>query len=154
MKILKKFHRSIGLKLIVSVGIVLLISITTWAYFNIDYQKKKVMANIVASTDRLTNTIRLGAHYAMMLNSRDEINQIITNIAKQKEIENIRIYNKNGEIKFSNRTTEVDSKTDIKAEACFICHRSDPPMTGVPLSERLRFSDRPKAIVFWVSFRR
>ena len=52
------------------------------------------MDDIVTDTDRLTNTIRLGAHYAMMLNSRDDINQIINNIGGQKEIETIRIYNK------------------------------------------------------------
>ncbi len=33
------------------VGIVLVISMSTWAYFNINYQKRKVMENIVAGTD-------------------------------------------------------------------------------------------------------
>ena len=81
---------------------------------------------MVAGTDRLTTTIRLGTHYAMMLNSRDEINQIINNIGRQPEIENIRIYNKLGEIKYSNNPDEVEQTTNIKAEACHICHRTRP----------------------------
>jgi histidine kinase len=104
LKYISKFHHSLISKLIVSVGLVLLLSLAAWAYLNTNYQKKKFMEDIVSDTDKLTNTIRLGAHYAMMLNSRDDINQIIRNISKQKEIENIRIYNKEGKIKFSNKT--------------------------------------------------
>ncbi len=128
-------------KLIITVGLTLLLSISTWAYFNINSQKEKSMAEIVQGTDRLTSTIRLGAHYAMMLNSRDDINQIINNIANLEEIKNIRIYNKEGEIKFSNDTLEVDQKTNIKAEACDICHRSDPPLIEVKLEQRTRIFD-------------
>jgi histidine kinase len=129
--------------LIFWVGLILLISIATWAYFNINYQKERALENMVAEADRLGNTIKLGTHYAMMLNSRDEINQITTNIGRQKKIENIRIYNKEGQIKFSSRTEEVDQTTNIKAEACFICHKQDPPMERVGLAGRTRIFHAP-----------
>ena len=144
VNLIKYFHHRLVTKLILTVGLTLLLSISTWAYFNINYQKVKLMDEIVQGTDRLTNTIKLGAHYSMMLNSRDDINQIINNIARQKEIENIRIYNKGGEIKFSNETTEVDSTTNIKAEACDICHRTAPPLTDLRVSERIRIFNSGK----------
>jgi histidine kinase len=130
-------HR-MAVKLILVVGVTLLATLSTWAYFNIRYQEKRMMHNLLAGTDRLTTTIKLGAHYAMMLNSRDDINQIINNIARQKGIETIRIYNKQGQIKFTNRPSEVDTVTNIKAEACYICHRTDPPQTRLELAERTR----------------
>jgi histidine kinase len=102
------------------------------------------MDHIVVGTDRLTNTIRLGTQYAMMLNSRDDINQIINNIGRQAEIENIRIYNKEGQIKFSKQRAEVDQITKIKAEACYICHKTDPPRQTLTLSERVRIFNSPK----------
>ena len=136
--LIHKLHHSLASKLILTVGTVLLFTIATWAFFNIRHQKEKVMTAMVAGTDRLTTTIRLGTHYAMMLNSRDEINQIINNIGRQPEIQNIRIYNKAGEIKYSNNPDEVERKTNIKAEACHICHRSHPPVASVPLNERTR----------------
>ncbi len=138
IRLVNKLRNSLASKLILAVGTVLLVTIATWAFFNIRYQKEKMIKSIVAGTDRLTNTIRLGTHYAMMLNSRDEINQIINNIGRQPEIKNIRIYNKDGEIKYSNNPEEVERITNIKAEACHICHRTDPPMTAVPLEERTR----------------
>ncbi|MDM8516471.1 PAS domain S-box protein [Desulfobacterales bacterium HSG16] len=121
-------RHSLVSKLIFAVEITLLVCILVWAYFDIKYQESKLMQHILAETARLGNTIKLGTHYAMMTNSRDDINQIINNIAKQPEIENIRIYNKNGEIKFSNRIAEVDQMTKIKAEACDVCHRFQPPV--------------------------
>jgi len=125
-------------KLILSVGLTLLLSISTWAYFNIKYQTQKITKDIMEGTDRLCNTIILGAHYAMMLNSREDINHIINNISKQKEIDTIRIYNKKGQIKFSNRPLEIDLITNIKAEACDVCHRKDPPLAELDISQKVR----------------
>ena len=142
-RLMKMIRRSLAAKLIVMVGGVLLLSISIWFYYNIRYQKAQMMDNIVEGTDRLTNSIRLGTHYAMMLNSRDDITQIINNIARQPEIENIRIYNKAGQIKYSNKSGEVDTTTNIKAEACDICHRSDPPQAALALTERTRIFKGP-----------
>ena len=137
-------HRSLIFHLIFLVGLVLLVTICTWAYFNIQYQKENTIQNIVAEIDRFGNTIKLGTHYAMMLNAKDDINQIINNIGRQEEINNIRIYNKQGQIKFSNVAEEVDHITNIKADACDICHRREPPMETLSLGERTRIFDSEK----------
>ncbi len=135
---IERLRNSLVLKLILTVELIFLVGISTWAYFNIRYQKEKVMDEIMVGADRLGNTIKLGTHYAMMLNSRDDINQIIQNIGSQKEIENIRIYNKEGQIKFSNRPEEMDRRTNIKDEACYICHQKDPPIATLALEDRTR----------------
>ena len=136
-----EIYRSLSFRLILSVGAILFVCISAWTYYSIKYQKEKAIEIIVASADRLGNTIRLGTQYAMMLNSRDDINQIIKNIGKQKEIESIRIYNKAGQIKYSNKTREVDQVTNIRDKACYICHKSDPPTETVSLAERTRIFD-------------
>jgi histidine kinase len=139
-----KFRSSIVSKLTILVGLILLLSISIWAYFNINYQQKKVMEGIIQGADGLSHTIKLGAHYAMMHNLRVDITRIIKNIAKEKKLENIRIYNKSGVIKFSNKDAEVDEMTNIKAEACFVCHRTDPPLSELSLSERTRVFTSPQ----------
>jgi histidine kinase len=137
-------RNSLITKILLCVGTVLLLSLTTWSYFNLNYFEEKFMADLTSNVDRLSNTIRLGLHYAMMLNSRGDIKEIIKNISRQHEIENIRIYNKAGEIKFSNHPDELDTPTNIKAEACHICHHTDPPVSEVPLKKRVRIFDSLK----------
>jgi len=139
-----RIYSSLISKLIALVGLVLFVCIFTWAYFNINYQKENRLQSIIESCDRLGNTIKLGAHYAMMLNSRDDINEITKNIGKQEGIKNIRIYNKQGQIKFSSFSNEVDKRTSIKAEACDICHRTEPPLDALPVSARTRTFESPE----------
>ncbi len=131
-------------KILLCVSTVLLISLTTWSYFNLRYFEEKFMNDLTGNVDRLSNTIRLGLHYAMMLNSRDDIKENINNVSRQHEIENIRIYNKQGQIKFSNHSEDLDRTTNIKNEACHICHHSDPPIASVPLRDRIRIFESPK----------
>ncbi|MGD9182691.1 MAG: PAS domain-containing sensor histidine kinase, partial [Desulfobacterales bacterium] len=144
LKPFKNIRRRLVLKLILAVGLTLLIILSTWAYFNIHYQEKKLMQNIVAGTDRLTDTIKLGTQYAMTLNSWGDINQFINNIGRQEEIETIRIYNKEGQIKFSNQTSELETTIHIKDEPCDICHRTDPPQSELGLAERTRIFASPQ----------
>jgi histidine kinase len=96
------------------------------------------MSYAVAEADRLGTTIKLGTRYAMMINSRDDLNQIITNIGAVKDIQAVRIYNKDGQIKFSNIPSEKDTVTDIKSQACHVCHQSKDPPSDVPLANRTR----------------
>ena len=124
--------------LILAVGLTLLVCIAAWAFFSIRYQKQRLLNEKVILTERLSNTIRLGTHYAMMLNSGEDIDRIIRNISRQKEIAYIRIYNKEGLVRFSNRETETGRRTTIDSEACRICHRQDPPPTELPLEARIR----------------
>ena len=147
------FRFNLVSKLILSVGLILLLSLSMWAYFNIKYQTRMIMKDIMVQTDRLSNTIILGTHYAMMLNSREDINHIINNISKQKEIDTIRIYNKDGQIKFSNRRSELNRVTNIKAEACDACHRKDPPLVelGLPEKARIFYSSKGHRLLGMIS---
>jgi len=139
MEVFKKSLRnSLITKLLVSVGTVLVFSLSLWGYFNLNYFENRIMVDLAGNVDRLSNTIRLGLHYSMMLNSRDDIKETINNISRQNDIEKIRIYNKQGEIKFSNNHEEIDQKTNIKDEACHICHHSEPPSTFAPIEQRVR----------------
>jgi histidine kinase len=142
-KLFFNIFQSLSYRLIFWVGLILFVSISTWAYFNIKYEKEKAMSHVVSQADRLSNTIMLGTHYAMMLYARDDINQIIKNIGRQEGIEAIRIYNKSGEIKYSIRPEEVDRKTNIKAEACYICHMTEPPLEVLALAARKRVFRAP-----------
>lgn len=131
-------RKSLAARLIFAVGLTLLLSISAWAWLNIRYQKQRMMEATMSAADRLVDTIRLGTNYAMLLNSRDDIHQIVRNVGRQETIDNVRIYNKSGEIKFSNSPDEVDQRTNIKDEACYICHRSDPPAQSLELQARIR----------------
>jgi len=136
-------QESLVAKLIATAGLSLVLSVAALSYFAISHQEDILMSYAVAEADRLGTTIKLGTRYAMMINSRDDLNQIITNIGSVKDIQAVRIYNKDGQIKFSNIPAEVDTFTDIKSQACHVCHQSSVPPPDVPLDNRTRlFEDK------------
>jgi histidine kinase len=137
-RLTKKRH-SLALRIIASVGVILLFAFSAWAYFNLRQYRAKVMSHIICDCDRLSKAILLGTHYAMMFNARDDINQIINNMGRLEGLEHVRIYNKAGQIKFSNVKQEVGSTTGIETQACIICHRDKPPLEHVQLDYRKRF---------------
>ena len=141
--LLKLIYKSLVAKLIVLVGLVLLICLTGWAYFSIHYQTKNVMDSIISDADSLANTIKLGTHYAMMHNLREDITSIIKKFASERRLTSLRIYNKEAHIKYSNDDVEVDQETNIKSEACNNCHQSDPPQTHLKLVQRTRIFTSP-----------
>ncbi|WP_461209312.1 PAS domain S-box protein [Desulfocurvus sp. DL9XJH121] len=97
----------------------------------------------VAGADRLSDTIRLATHYAMLHNSRDDIRQIIKNVSRQKDVQRVRIYDKSGTIQFSSHYEEVGESTNIRAEACGPCHASSPPRERISLDQRTRIFTTP-----------
>ena len=132
------FRSSLFAKIILSAGVVLLLGMGVGAWFTVREQRNSSMKHALEGADRLTNTIRLGTHYAMMGNLRDDIASIIVNTSQQEGIRHVRIFNKSGEIKYSNHPREEGSQTNVKDEACFVCHRVSPPLKELSLSERSR----------------
>ncbi len=119
-------------------GGILLVSLTILAGLNLHHQRKQHVNEAIINVDRLSTTVRLGAHYAMMLNAREDINQIIHNVGQQPDILHLRIYSKTGEIKYSNHPDEINRIEGERPEGCESCHRVEPPRVTASLEERTR----------------
>lgn len=131
-------RHSIVIRLWLAVAVLLLIGISLHTYFVCDHHELKLTQAMVQRLDLLSRTIQQGAHYAMMLNAREDINQIIHNVGRQPEILSLRIYSKDGTVRFSKNPDEVEQVHDVQSPQCIICHRSDPPVTRLGLLERTR----------------
>ncbi len=138
---LPSLRHSLMLKLLLTVGLSVFVCLVVWGYLNIRTHEKTVQSHLVHQADRLSTTIKLGAHYAMLINSREDLAQIVSNTARQDFIQSVRIYNKDGAIKFSNDPREVDTVVEDMAQhpACSVCHQTEPPRTSLRREERLRF---------------
>jgi two-component system NtrC family sensor kinase len=66
------------------------------------------------------------------------MHRIINTIGKQKSIEKIRIFNKEGEIIFSTDSLDTGKMVDKQTEACYACHAADQPLERLSVSERTR----------------
>ena len=133
-------------KLILAAGLLLVSLMFLWSYFNINNVRQLSTDNTVSEVERLGSTIQLGLHYAMLTYATQDIKQIIKNISTQPDITSIRVYNKSGQIKYSNNPEETDQVTDIREQACYVCHQTNPPLVNLDVQSRSRIFTDPYGV--------
>ncbi len=133
-----KIRHSLIMKMILTGGVTLLLSVFLWTSFNVLFFKKNVTDNVISDIGLLSDTVLLSLHHAMLLDSKEFIQNDINNISRQGEIKSIRVINKRGEIIYSNDPDEIQNLIDINSPACWKCHRHETPPATMTLKERTR----------------
>ena len=134
----KKYRHTLIMKMLLSGGVTLLLSVILWTSFNVVFFKKNVTGNIQSDIAMLSDTVLLSLHHAMMLDSKEFIQNDINNISRQGEIKSIRVINKKGQIIYSNDPDEIHNVIDIKSPPCWNCHQLDKPPATMSLEQRTR----------------
>jgi two-component system, NtrC family, sensor kinase len=93
---------------------------------------------VISSADRVCDVIRRSTRSFMFRNERREIFEIIQAIGEQPGLDRIRIYDREGGIRYSTHPEEVGTEVDKTAEACIHCHRGDAPVPEIPQAQRFR----------------
>ncbi len=130
--------RSLKTKIIFSVIIVVVVIEGVFLYLNIKSLSQQMIEKTEEEAFNLSETIRLSIRYAMIKDRRDEYQRIIDDVAQRKGIVEVRIFNKAGEITVSSDRSKVGTIVDMKAEACYGCHREDQAKVLLPSDSKTR----------------
>jgi histidine kinase len=128
------------LKITIPVAFILFASIFLWSFYHLQYQKQSTEENLIMGADRVSNTVKLGLHYAMMLNSRADIQAIVNNYSKLDEIRDVRILNKQGTVMFASVPGQEHVTLSRREHMCQACHHASPPLLTPTLPEAI-YSD-------------
>ncbi|WP_415716217.1 PAS domain S-box protein [Maridesulfovibrio sp.] len=134
----KKYRQTLIMKMLLSGGITLLLSVLLWTSFNVIFFKKNVTDNIQSDIAMLSDTVLLSLHHAMMLDSKEFIQNDINNISRQGEIKSIRVINKMGQIIYSNDPDEINHVIETSSPPCWNCHKHKNPPATMSLDQRTR----------------
>ena len=130
--------KNLALKLMISVGVVLFASIFIWSHFTIKFQEKNLIDKKISDIDKFCNTVLNFTWFAMLHNPNKDMQELLKSMSVYNEIESIRIFNCQGQIKFSNITEELGSTVKKSAVACKICHETDIPVIKKDIKDRVR----------------
>ena len=91
----------------------------------------------------MSDVIERSMRYSMLLNRREDVDQIMKTVGNEERIAGIRIYNKKGVVTYSTQESEIGKNVNMWAEACTACHAGPKPLQ--PDSKLLtRIFDSPK----------
>jgi two-component system NtrC family sensor kinase len=132
------FRKSLAVKLIFFIAIILILTIGIFAFININIQKKYLIGEMQQDAVRLSQIIKRSIKHDMMTARSDYIQRTLENIGEQEGIEHIRIFDKKGKIIAADSTDEIGILIDRQEEACYTCHSNKEPLTRLPTSDRTR----------------
>lgn len=138
------FTRSLSFKFML---ILLTIMILFFAFYVVLYstmQKRIYEHTIELGVYRNSDIIKNSLYRLMLKNEREELFNTIKIIGNEPGLEDIRIYNKKGEITFSTNPIETGTVVDMKAEACYACHAANEPIQSLQTEDKTRIYEGPK----------
>lgn len=134
-----KWYRSLSFKLILSLDMVIILGIGVFTYFSLKNFRDQLIGEVFVGASRISDTVKASTHYDMLINRRDALQNVIETIGKQKSIEKVRIFNKEGIIMFSSDKKETGITVDkFVDKSCTACHVKEKPLPLIELSEEER----------------
>jgi len=136
-------RRKIGLKLTLAVSLTALLTISIFAYINIQSHGRSLLVEVERHASQISQTMTSSTEYDMLLNEPSRIHETIKRLGSQPSIERIRIMNKAGQVIYSSDAQEIGKMVDKSGESCVRCHFIDPPLKSLGMKERTRVFRRP-----------
>ena len=135
----KTLKFKVGFYLAVALTAMLLI----FAALVVRHERSELLNAAAAHVTQLSDVITRSTRFAMLNNQPDYVHSIIQDVARQENIDKVRLFSKEGVIIDSSYPHEIGLKVDRKAEGCFLCHQSEQPLERLPSRERARVFDAP-----------
>jgi two-component system NtrC family sensor kinase len=128
----------VKIALYLAVGLAAVLALYT--VLMIRQQRQDLLDTAVAHVMQLSDAIIRSTNFMMLQNQPYYVHRIIADVARDKDIDRVRIFSKNGTVIDSTYVPEVGLVVDRKAEGCISCHQTEPP--------RERFGDSDRARIF------
>ncbi len=135
---------SLGVKFFLLLVFLLMLSFGILTYVNIYFFTDLYREDIVSNAVQVSSLIKRATYNSMLNNRREDLTKTILSIGNEQIFEGIRIYNKTGEIAFSDRLEERGQVADKNAEQCYVCHAEEPAKGVVPTKDRTRILTSPQ----------
>lgn len=130
--------KSLGLRLTVSVGVIVVLVIGIFTYINIKTQENQMVDQAILGAKQLSETLTRSLKFDMLHNYREAIYYSIETVGSQEGIKKVRIFNKEGKIMFSSDKNEIGKMVAKEAEACYVCHAAGQPLERLDIPKRTR----------------
>jgi PAS domain S-box-containing protein len=137
--VVSRLRKSLAWKMGFSVGLILLLSIGAFTFFNIRDLRQQLLTRLILRAERFSETVQRATRFGMLLNEREHVLKIVEALGSQEGIENIRVFSKKGVVMYSSRVKEIGTALTKQDSACTVCHGASVPLEKLSLSQRARF---------------
>jgi two-component system NtrC family sensor kinase len=135
---LRSITSTLSFRLFVVISVSTLVLFAAYVVVSGRIQAAAIEQQIKTEAYRSSDFLRQSLFQNMLGDERAHTYQLMRIIGAEPGVEAIRIYNKQGLIRFSSDEAETGTSVNLRAEACYGCHSSAEPLNAVPTDERAR----------------
>lgn len=139
-----KPHKTLAFRLFIYLIILFIIIFSITTYFLIEREETKIYNIVESNITRTGDIIKRSTHYSMLLNRKEDVQQIIKTIGNEPGFEIINVYNKRGEISFSSKENFIGKMVDMHSAECSPCHSISNLKMYLTTKERIRVFNSSK----------
>ena len=132
------FFRSLSTRIAVPAGFFALISVAALSFVLIRSQRQQALTEVIHGSESIADAIRLSIQHDMKVNRRDALREMIAATGDHPSIEDVRVFNKHGQISFSADPDEIGRTVARTEDACVSCHAGPVPARDLDPEDRSR----------------
>ena len=121
MKIFRAFSHSLISKFTFRTGLVLLITISLFAFFNITTLKEVFLMDAKDDVETVSEIILHTTHFQMLEDNRQRVYQMMEEVCQHEKIDRIRLFSTAGQVHFSTYSEEIGKKVGQLEGNCPDC---------------------------------
>lgn len=133
--------RTLNLKVALLLAIGLTVMLALYSLFVVRQQRQQLFDSAIAHVMQLSDTIIRSTHFMMLQNQPYYVHRLIGDVARDGNIDRIRLFSKKGVVIDSTDPAEIGLVLDANAEGCVTCHQTDQPRAIVVDADRARIFD-------------
>ena len=120
--IFKTLRQSLISKYIFRTGLVLLVTITLFAFFNISTLKSIILQDAKDDIETVSEIILHTTHFQMLEDNRTRVYQMMEEVREHEKVERIRLFSPAGHVHFSTCDEEIGKAMAEVNEPCTVCN--------------------------------
>ena len=102
--------RGLGFRIALSVGLILLASYVVFIYLIVDVQQRFYLDQIVREAARFSSAVLNSTYSNMLHDDPESTRSFLHDIGKQESVSDVRIYDHDGLVKFSNHPRRLETR--------------------------------------------
>lgn len=134
---LSGLRQSLSFKLCLFLGLAILGSIALFSFYFLYYEAKSLREGVREELVDLTGIVMRNTRRSMQSNHPEGIEDIIKTAGEQKNILSVRIYTRDGTVRYSSDPTSLGLRVAKDASFCKVCHAGDSSQIPVRVTDRI-----------------
>ena len=133
-----RWWNRLGIKLATAITLVSVATLGVFLTATLRSQRRHLLEQARLAAATVSDTVTNSLEHDMLQDRRDDAYRIMSAIAQQEHIARLRVFDRNGEVRWSKEGAEIGHRPDIRADACEPCHGSSQSITTLTLNQRTR----------------